>query len=230
MTLRNALAVFLCFASSALQGQSLVRSSYVRAFGQATVSVKPDLARVQFSVVTQASTAQDASSQNATRTSSVLSQLQTLLGPNADILTVGYSMSPNYSYPPAGGAPTLIGYTVSNTIRVTTSDLSTTGRIIDTGIQAGATQVAGLQFGLKDDQPVRAQALRLATVQAKAHADAMAAGAGMHSGGFRSIEEGISVKSGTLPVAGVSAATSTPIVTGLVDIDASVTIEVDLVP
>jgi uncharacterized protein YggE len=180
--------------------------------------------------VTQASTAQDASTQNAARTSSVLSQLQTLLGPNADIQTVGYSMSPNYNYPPGGGTPTLIGYTVSNTIRVTTSDLSATGRIIDTGIQAGATQVAGLQFGLKDDQPVRAQALRLATVQAKVHADAMAAGAGMHSGGFRSIEEGISVKSGTFPVAGVSAATTTPIITGLVDIDASVTIEVDLVP
>lgn len=230
MTLRNSLVILLCFASPGLRAQSLLRSSFVRAFGQATVSVKPDLARVEFSVVTQASTAQDASTQNATRTSNVLTQLQTLLAPNADIQTVGYSMSPNYSYPSGGGTPTLIGYTVSNTIRVTTSDLSITGRIIDTGIQAGATQVSGLHFGLKDDQPVRAQALRLATVQAKVHADAMAAGAGMHSGGYRSIEEGISVRSGTLPGAGVSAATTTPIVTGLVDIDASVTIEVDLVP
>ncbi len=224
------LLVVLCFAGAGLWAQPLTRNSFVRAFGQSTVSVKPDLARVEFSIVTQASTAQDASSQNATRTSNVLSQLQTLLGPNADIQTAAYSMTPNYNYPPGGGTPTLIGYTVSNTIRVTTSDLTITGKIIDTGIQAGANQVSGLQFGLKDDQPVRAQALRLATAQAKAHADAMAAGAGLRSGGFRSIEEGIAVRSGILPAAGATAATTTPIVTGLVDIEATVTIEVDLVP
>jgi len=226
---RNSLVVLLSFASVASWAQPLTRNSFVRAVGQSTVSVKPDLARVEFSVVTQASTAQDASSQNATRTSNVLTQLQALLGPNADIQTVGYSMSPNYNYPQGGGTPTLVGYTVSNTVRVTSSDLSITGRIIDTGVQAGANQVSGLQFGLKDDQPVRAQALRLATTQAKAHADAMAAGAGLHSGGFRSIEEGIAVQSTNLPTAGATANT-TPIVTGLVDISATVTIEVDLVP
>jgi len=230
LRLGKSLAVLLCFAGAGLWAQPLIRGSFVRAFGQSTVSVKPDLARVEFSVVTQASTAQDASSQNAMRTSNVLSQLQTLLGPNADIQTVAYSMSPNYTYPPGGGTPTLVGYTVSNTVRVTTTDLSITGKIIDTGIQAGANQVSGLQFGLKDDQPVRAQALRLATAQAKAHADAMAAGAGMHSGGFRSIEEGIVVQSSTRSPTAGAGATTTPIVTGLVDIEASVTIEVDLVP
>ena len=225
----RSLVFFLCCGLGLWAQPLTVRNSFVRAFGQSTVSVKPDLARVEFSVVTQASSAQDASSQNAMRTSNVLSQLQTLLGTNADIQTVAYSMSPNYTYPPGGGTPTLIGYTVSNTVRVTTTDLSMTGKIIDTGIQAGANQVSGLQFGLKDDQPVRAQALRLATAQAKAHADAMAAGAGMHSGGFRSIEEGIAVQSTNFPTAGAGA-TTTPIVTGLVDIQASVTIEVDLVP
>jgi len=229
MGFRKSLVVLLCFAGAGLWTQPLTRNSFVRAFGQSTVSVKPDLARVEFSIVTQASTAQDASSQNATRTTNVLTQLQTLLGPNANIQTAAYSMTPNYNYPPGGGTPTLIGYTVSNTIRVTTSDLTITGKIIDTGIQAGANQVSGLQFGLKDDQPVRAQALRLATAQAKAHADAMAAGAGLHSGGFRSIEEGIVVQSRSLPTAGATA-TTTPIVTGLVDIEATVTIEVDLVP
>jgi len=230
LRLGKSLVVLLCFAGAGLWAQPLIRNSFVRAFGESTVSVKPDLAKVEFSVVTQASTAQDASSQNAMRTSNVLSQLQTLLGPNADIQTVAYSMSPNYTYPPGGGTPTLVGYTVSNTVRVTTTDLSITGKIIDTGIQAGANQVSGLQFGLKDDQPVRAQALRLATAQAKAHADAMAGGAGMHSGGFRSIEEGIVVQSSTRSPTAGAGATTTPIVTGLVDIEASVTIEVDLVP
>src|SRR5262249_20726172 len=144
-------------SASLLFAQPAGRNPFVHAVGEATVSVKPDLARVSFSVVTQAQTAQDASSQNAARVSSVLSQLQLLLGPNADIQTVSYSLSPNYTYPPGGGIPNLVGYTASNTIRVTTSDLANTGKIIDTGIQAGANQVSGLQFALKVEQPVRAQ-------------------------------------------------------------------------
>jgi uncharacterized protein YggE len=221
--------VLLSLACASLWAQPAGRNPFVRAVGNATVSVKPDLARVSFSVVTQAPTAQDASSQNATRVSNVLSQLQLLLGPNADIQTVGYSLSPNYTYPPGGGLPNLVGYTASNTVRITTADLANTGKIIDTGIQAGANQVSGLQFGLKDEQPVRAQALRLATAQAKAHADAMAAGGGLHTGGFRSIEEGFAVLSTNRTAAGAPTATTTPIVSGLVDVEATVTIEVDLV-
>jgi uncharacterized protein YggE len=205
---------------------NMLRGGIVRAVGQSTVSVKPDLARIDFSVVTQALTAQDASSQNAARAASLISQLQ-LFSPNVDIRTLNYSLTPNYTYPGNGGLPTLVGYTVSNTIRLTTGDLGNTGALIDRGIQAGANQVSSLQFGLKDDQPARAQALRQATAQAKAHADAMAAGAGLHTGPFRSIQEGVVVNTVNTP--GV-AAPSTPIVSGSVDIEATVTIEVDLVP
>ncbi len=89
--------------------------------------------------------------------------------------------------------------------------------------------MSNLQFGLKDDQPAQAQALRMATAQAKAHADAMAAGGGLHAGPFYSIEEGVAVRPVNAP-AGVAPAPSTPILTGLVDIQATVTIQVDLVP
>jgi len=221
--------VSLALASANLLAQPAARSPFVRATGQATVSVKPDLARIDFSVVTQATDAQGASSQNATRVSNLMSHLQTLLGMNADIKTVDYSLSPNYNYPQNGGIPTLTGYTATNMVRVATGDLSIVGQIIDTGVQAGANQVSNLQFGLKDDQPAQAQALRMATAQAKAHADAMAAGGGLHTGSFYSIEEGVAVRPVYAP-AGASAAPSTPIVTGPVDIQATVTIQVDLAP
>lgn len=228
MKFLGSLLVFLSLASTNLLAQSAGRNPFVRATGQATVSVKPDLARIDFSVVTQATGAQDASAQNAMRVSNLLSQLQTLLGMSADIKTVDYSLTPNYSYPPNGGIPTLLGYTASNTVRVTTGNLAIVGQIIDTGVQAGANQVSGLQFGLKDEQPAQAQALKMATAQAKAHAEAMASGAGLRIGSFFAIEEGVAVR----PVYGAVAnapAPSTPIVTGLVDVQAIVTIQVDLV-
>ncbi|MDP8981624.1 MAG: SIMPL domain-containing protein [Acidobacteriota bacterium] len=224
--MKFAAILFALLAGSLCAQTNMLRGGIVRAVGQSTVSVKPDLARIDFSVVTQALTAQDASSQNAARAASLISQLQ-LFSPNADIRTLNYFLTPNYTYPGNGGLPTLVGYTVSNTIRLTTGDLGNTGALIDRGIQAGANQVSSLQFGLKDDQPARAQALRQATAQAKAHADAMAAGAGLHTGAFRSIQEGVVVNTVNTP--GV-AAPSTPIVSGSVDIEATVTIEVDLAP
>ena len=227
MKFSDSLFILLSFAG--LTAQPLARNPFVAATGQATVSVNPDLARIDFSAVTQAANAQAAASQNATQVGTLISQLQGLLGANADIKTVSYTLNPNYIYPRDGGLPTLIGYTATNTVRVTSSDLTNVGRVIDTGIQAGATQVSSLQFGLKDDQPARVQALKQATAQAKVRADAMAAGAGMHTGAVRSIEEASAVRS-PIVTGGVAVAPSTPIVSGLVEIEATVTMQVDLVP
>jgi uncharacterized protein YggE len=204
---------------------STTRPPFVKAVGQGNVSVQPDQAKIDFSVITTAATAQTAASQNATQVGGLIAALQTLLGSTGNTQTVGYSLSPNYSYPP-GGNPVLTGYTASNTIEVSASDLSMVGTIIDAGVGAGATNVQSLQFTLKNSDPVVQQALKLATAQAKAHADAMASGVGMHSGAVRSIQENVS--SSVTP--GVAPATSntTPVLPGLVNIQATVTLEVDL--
>src|SRR5450759_1024646 len=101
------------------QAQSGARRPFVQAVGQASVSIKPDLAKIDIGVVTQGATAQDASTQNATRLSAVLTALQAVLGLMGDIRTVNYTLTPNYNYPPNGGTPTLLGYTATNTVEVT---------------------------------------------------------------------------------------------------------------
>jgi hypothetical protein len=53
----------------------------------------------------------------------------------------------------------------------------------------------------------------------------MASGVGMHTGAVHSIQEGVSV---SLPPGVASAPTATPILPGLVNIQATVTLEVDL--
>ncbi len=217
------LALSLCL--TAAYAQSGTRPPFVRAVGQGNVSVQPDQARIDFGVVTTSGTAQDAAARNATQVNTLIAALQALLGSTGNIQTIGYSLNPNYNYPP-GGNPVLTGYTASNTIEVSAGDLSMVGAIIDTGVQAGATNVQSLQFTLKNPEPVRQQALKLATAQAKAHADAMASGAGLHTGAVHSIEEGASTS--ITPVLATPGAASTPILPGLVYIQATVTIEVDL--
>ena len=185
--------VFLLVTAIALfsvTGLAQQRPGYVQAVGTATVSVTPDQAQIQFAVVTTASTAQAASTQNASQVTAVLAALNSVLGPGANIQTLSYSLTPNYNYP-ANGQPVLTGYTASNTtVQATVTDLSTIGKLIDTGIQAGANRVQGLTFGLQNDMPVRQQALKMATVQAKSNADAMASGLGMTTATVLSITQG----------------------------------------
>ena len=212
-----------------LIAQAQAPPPFVRSFGSATVPIKPDKATIQFSVVTTALTAQDAANQNANQVTAVLSALNTVLGPNANIQTLSYSLTPNYNFP-QNQPPFLTGYTASNTVQVTVTDLSIIGKVIDTGVQAGANRVQGLQFGLQDDQPSRQQALKMATAQAKAHADAMASGFGLHTGAALAIQEGSTSSPGPILLGAATPGATTPIETGVVNVQASVTLEVALVP
>jgi uncharacterized protein len=224
MKLMITLAVSLCSMTAYAQ-VSTTRPPFVRAVGQGSVSVQPDMAKIDFSVITTATTAQNAAAQNATQVNALLAALQGLLGSTANIQTISYSLNPNYNYP-QNGNPVLTGYTASNTVEVSAGDLSMVGTIIDTGVQAGATTVQSLQFTLKNPDPVLQQALTLATTQAKAHAGAMASGVSMHTGTVRSIQENVSV---SVPLNSVApGATTTPVLPGMVNIQATVTLEVDL--
>src|SRR5258708_31574579 len=91
-------AIALCSLTAQAQTPAPQRP-FVVAQGDATVSVQPDEARVQFSVVTMATTAQSVASQNADQVTAVLAALRSVLGPNAQLKTLSYSLSPNYSNP-----------------------------------------------------------------------------------------------------------------------------------
>src|SRR3954469_6881974 len=83
-------------------GAAAQQRPYINASGDATVSVTPDEAKIQFSVQTQAVTAQDAAAQNANIVTAVLTALRSLLGPNTTLQTLNYSLNPTYSNPRDG--------------------------------------------------------------------------------------------------------------------------------
>jgi uncharacterized protein YggE len=114
--------------------------------GEAVVSVAPDRARIDVGVVTQAATSQAAVAQNAQKLEATLARLRALLGANADIKTVSYSLTPNYRYPKEGGEPQITGYSATNIVRVTLDDLTKVGNVIDTATEAGANRIQSLQF------------------------------------------------------------------------------------
>jgi hypothetical protein len=136
-----------------------------------------------------------------------------------------------YNYPRDGGAPTLTGFTANNTVEATVGDLSLPGKIIDTAIQAGANRVDGLRFSMKDDQPLRGQALRAAGLQARSHADAIALGLGVRLGAVLAAAEGYTVGTlaGDTSRSGIAAAAPpTPVQPGNVEVSATVTLEIEI--
>lgn len=207
----------------------------IRVSGDATVTVKPDQAEISIGVVTQAQGAQAAAAQNAQKQDAVIAGLRKLLGAEADIKTISYSLSPNYRYPKEGGQPTITGYTATNVVQVKTPDLTQVGKVIDLATGSGANTIQSLRFTLKDESGVRAQALREASTKARSKAEAIASALGLKIQRVLRVEEGgLTTRAGVeygaeLQVLRAQAAT-TPIESGSIDVRASVTLTVEVLP
>jgi uncharacterized protein len=182
------LAVLLMLGGAAGAQNSPLPPS-VKATGEGSVYVNPDRAKIDIGVVTQGPTAEAAGSQNAAQLQSVLTKLRTALGQKADIRTLSYSLNPVYQYPKNGGKPTIDGYSAMNIVEVTSDDLPNIGKVIDAAAGAGANEIQRLQFTLKDEKAARAEALRMAAMDARANAQSMAAGLGLKLGKVLLIEQ-----------------------------------------
>jgi uncharacterized protein YggE len=204
----------------------------VRAHGEATINVKPDMAQLNIGVVTQGQTADAAAGQNAKQTADVISALKKELGTRAEIQTSGYTIHPNYRNPRDGSTPpTIAGYTATNTVHIRLSDISAVGKMIDTATRVGANNVHGIQFSVKDEQASRGEALRAAVRVARANAESMAAGLGLKTGRLVSVSDGDPVQ--VVPfraemMMAQRSADATPVEPGNVQVRAVVTVTFEL--
>lgn len=151
--------------------------------GVGEVEAVPDRAQISFAVETEEDTARETGEANAalmTRVSTALRAAGSAL-PGFRLETSGYSLSPRYG-PTANDRPRIVGYTARNTIRVTVDQVEGLGPLIDGALAAGANRVAGLSFALRDPEPSRHEAVRLAVEKAHAEAEVIAAALGMRLG------------------------------------------------
>ena len=224
---RYSLPVILLLAWMPIQAQPAApEKQYILAVGEANVSVKPDQTTIDIGVVTQGTTAAAAAAQNAKQTDGVLADLRKMVTRPDQLKTTSYSVSPNYQTPKPGGTPTISGYTATNIVDVTIDDLTQVGKVIDAVLQSGANNIQRLQFGLKNPQAARSQALREAAVQARANADAIAAGLGVRVVRVLSVEERES--GGVRPMQRAMLASATQVEAGTVDVTAFVTLKVEI--
>ncbi len=237
----RALCTFALMLTPAVLAQETAprpgNTPFVRATGNATVDAKPDQATVNIGVTTQATTAGAAAGQNATQTAAVLDKIKSEVGSKGEIRTTSYSVNPNYSYPtaPNNAGPKISGYTASNTVQVKLNDITFVGRVLDAATGSGANNIHGIQFSVKDERGLRAQALGQAAQNAKAAAEAMAGALGMrvvrvHSAEtgeasvLRPMQEPVMMRMAAAP------SQPTPVESGNVQIQATVTVTLEVAP
>jgi hypothetical protein len=179
-------------ATAAAQSGPAVPSIAVS--GSAEVAAAPDRAVVSLGAVVESSQARDAQKQLAQIMQRVVKDIKAQGIPDEKIGTAGMSLNPVYSHPaPRAGqdpeAPRIVGYRASNTVRIQVDDLERVGAVIDAGIAAGANQLYGLSFDLRDDLKPRQQALQLAVQEARSKAEAIAASLGQALGEVIDVRE-----------------------------------------
>ena len=199
------------------------RTTRVSVGGDSIVQAQPDTAILTVSVVTQAKLAFDAQQENARKTEAVVRALKAAAGTNAEVKTSGYSLQPQRVY--REGQQPIVGYEVRNSVTVTVSELAKLGNLIDAAAQAGANDVAGIAFTLREDRLARDRALKEATREAMSKAQVIAQALGGRVVSVAEVQEdGFQRPPQPLFQTGamVGTAASTPIAIGSLDIIARV--------
>jgi uncharacterized protein YggE len=204
-------------ASSGQNGEHTLSIS-----GSAEKKMTPDTASLSIGVVFQAPTANESSTQNAALMNAVISELKNIGLQDNQIQTSYVSIEPVYDY---NGTPTIVAYSASNTVQVTTKDLGNVSVIIDRSTAAGANQIGGITFSVSDEQQesVRNELFQAAVTDARSKADELASNLGIKIVGVQtaSASEGGNVQPLYSPTA-AGAAVATPIQPGETTVSMSV--------
>src|ERR1700761_2341500 len=145
--MKKLLPVLVACAVSQVNGQQITSPvSSIRVMGDAVVTAKPERAQIDVGVLTQERQSQSAATQNSRQMDNVMAALHKLLGADADIKTINYTLSPDYQYRPIGGKASVSSYTAMNVVRVTIDGLDRVGAVIDAATQAGANHIESVKY------------------------------------------------------------------------------------
>ncbi|MBN1258290.1 SIMPL domain-containing protein [Candidatus Peregrinibacteria bacterium] len=157
--------------------------------GEGKVSVVPDLATLNVSVLSEAKTVKQVIADNTAKMNQVIAKMKELGIKEKDMTTSQYNLNPQYYYP-ENRKPVISGYQLNQTLSLKIRNLDLVDNVIDGATALGANNVYGLNFGLDDDSKAKAEAREKAFAAAKAKAEVMANAAGVSLGRVYTFSEG----------------------------------------
>ena len=182
------------------------------------VQATPDRASLSLGVTAEAPTAAQALRDNSRKMTGVIGALHALKIQDADIQTSGLNVQARYAFAP-NQPQRLTGYEAANQVTITVRDLAQLGAVVDAAVTAGANQVNGVSFGIKDPATAENEARLQAVKALKAKADLYAQATGYHLSRLVSLSEGGGVETGPpRPVMMARLASKTPVEAGTLDV------------
>lgn len=206
----------------------------VVASGEGLIQAVPDRAWITITAESRASNPREAQKRNAEAMAPVQEKLKAAGIPADAIRTVAYDLQQEWDY--VNNRRVSRGYVARNSVDVRVDSVERVGELLEIAVGSGATSVGGIRFDLKDAAKLEREALRQAVADARAKAEAMAAGAGRNIDRIIRIDE----RSGMTPPVpvrmmreqaaqlGAVASDAPPISAGQLEIRAQVTVTATL--
>src|SRR3989338_3820607 len=178
------------------QGQTKIitggeQQNAISVSGNAKLEVEPDQAEVYVMIETSNEKADIAKNENARLSDNVVKALKSEGINDEDIETTSFYLSPRYKWDNDNQEQVLIGYTATNTLKVTTKDVDNAGKVIDTAVDNGANNIQNVNFGLSNEmqKEVFGEALISASRVARDKAESLANSLGVNLGNVVSVQE-----------------------------------------
>ena len=196
LPLKHPLTIFVLLAFASLQAPVALahdapdkRTISLSATG--AVKTTPDKVDISTGVTTEAKTAREALDQNTEAMAKVVAALKQEGIEAKDIQTVNFSVGPVFEQRPYDkpAPPVVIGYRVTNQVRITLQDTKQLGEILDKVVTLGSNQIDSIEFGVKEPEALKDEARKLALKNVTDNAKLYAGAAGVELGPIMSISE-----------------------------------------
>lgn len=169
--------------------------------GEGEVKAKPDTVAISLGVVTEAATAQQAMTANNEAMQQLFDVLDQQQIAGKDRQTVRFDVSPQYRQEQPGPRgpggpqaeeprePRIVGYQVTNEVRIKVRQVSKLGPVLDAVVGAGSNRIHGIEFSVDDRDKLMDDARRDAIRRARAKAELFAEAADVSLGDVITIRE-----------------------------------------
>lgn len=155
----------------------------ITVYGYGEASAQPDVAYVQLGLNMMGPDMTQVVAQNTERIAQIKEAVKAAGVTEGDIQTASYNVWPEDRYDPTNGMPTGERiFHADNMLTVKVRDLNRVSEVVQAALDAGATSLSGLTFGVADFQTLELQARERAAQNARERAEAMARGLGVTLG------------------------------------------------
>lgn len=153
------------------------------------IKATPDKVDISTGVTSEANSAREALDKNTAAMTKVVEALKSDGIDPKDIQTTNFSVGPMYEVKAEGKPPVIVGYRVTNQVRITLHDIGKLGAILDRMVSLGANQIDSIEFGLAKPEALKDEARKLAVKNVTDNAKLYAEAAGVGLGQILSIAE-----------------------------------------